>query len=61
MYHRQIGGIMDSNSWILESEAVDKLIAQKGLKANTKMFYGNGYDSPMKLFWRRNEVWKIKE
>ena len=51
---------MDSNSWIVESEAMDKLIAQKGLHANTKMFYGNGYDSPMKLFWRRNEVWKIK-
>ena len=33
---------------------------QKGLKANTEMFYGNGYDSPMKPWWRRNEVWKIK-
>ena len=52
---------MDSNSWIVESESMDKLIAQKGLHANTKMFYGNAYDSPMKFYNRRNEVWKIKE
>ena len=51
---------MDKNSWITESEAMNELIANKGFKANTEMFYGNGYDSPMKFWNRRNEVWKIK-
>jgi len=60
IYTRQIGGYMDKSSWIAESEDMDDLIAQQGLKANKEMFYGNGYDSPMKWWGRRNEVWKIK-
>jgi hypothetical protein len=34
---RIIGGYMDKNSWIAESEALDELIAQKGCR--TFQFY----------------------
>ena len=39
---------------------VKKLILDQGIKIKEDGYYTNGYDSPMKIFGRRNEVWWVK-
>ena len=60
-YHfRTIGGFMTEEKWQKELEELDALIEKQGLKVDKSHYYINGYDSPFKLFNRKNELWRIK-
>jgi len=60
IYTRKVGGYMSNDDWFAESKTLDTMLSQQGLQANRDYFYANGYDSPMKFWNRRNEVWKVK-
>jgi len=60
IYTRKVGGYMDNDDWFAESAALDVLLEDQGMNVNKTYFFANGYDSPMKFWNRRNEVWKVK-
>ena len=51
---------MTEDKWQKELEELDTLIEKQGLKVDKSHYYVNGYDSPFKLFNRKNELWRIK-
>ena len=51
---------MKDDEWLDESETLDSMISQKGFQAIPEYFYVNGYQSDLKFWSRRNEVWKVK-
>jgi len=60
VFTRKVGGRMSNEDWFTESQNLDEMITEKGFQYNQDYFIANGYDSPMKLWNRRNEVWKVK-
>jgi len=61
VYTRKVGGYMSNEDWFTESQNLDKMISEKGFETEQGYFFANGYDSPMKFWNRRNEVWKVKK
>ena len=51
---------MKNDDWLDEAETLDAMISQKGFKVKPEYFYANGYQSKLKFWSRRNEVWKVK-
>ena len=58
--YRRVGGYMKNEDWLDEAETLDSMISQKGFKVKPEYFYANGYQSKLKFWSRRNEVWKVK-
>lgn len=61
VYTREVGGYMNEKKWKKEREALSELIKAEGLDFETDRYFNNGYDSPMKFYNRRNEVWLVKK
>ncbi|CAH1786584.1 unnamed protein product [Owenia fusiformis] len=59
LFSRQFGGFAKEEQWIEEAKNLSESINGKE-KFETGYYYTNGYDSPFKLFSRRNEVWFVK-
>ena len=55
------GYLIFDSQWQREADALDALISSKGLEVDSEEFYINGYNSPMEIWNRRNEVWKVKK
>jgi len=51
---------MKDRTWEEEATELKALVEAKGLKVKADGYYRNGYDAPMKILNRRNEVWWIK-
>ena len=55
---------MNDNKWTEEFEALRNLVKREGGNVASEIvedeYYTNGYDSPWKFYYRRNEVWIIK-
>lgn len=55
---------MDDEKWTEEFEALRELVKREGGNVAADIvedeYYTNGYDSPWKFYYRRNEVWIIK-
>jgi len=55
---RRSGGyFITDNAWEEEAIALKKLLKEKEAEADFSGYYRNGYDAPMRIFNRRNEVW----
>ena len=50
---------MNNDKWFEESEALDAMIAKKGLQAKSEYFYAIGNNSPFHFGnWQCSEVWR---
>ena len=58
VYFRQFGGFAKEETWLSEAQRLAQAIEGKE-KFHTDYHYTAGYDSPFKMFNRRNEVWFI--
>ena len=61
--HRTFGGFANGNEWQTEASKLHGLLNADGISdsdLNLDLFYAVGYDSPMRFFKRRNEVWILK-
>jgi len=59
---RRVSGYFVSDvAWEEESVTLKKMIKEKDPEADFSGYYRNGYDAPMRLFNRRNEVWFVKK
>jgi len=59
---RRVGGYFVSDTaWEEEAVSLKKLLKEKEPEADFSGYYRNGYDAPMRLFNRRNEVWYVKK
>ena len=57
---RRVGGYFVSDTaWEEEAVSLKKLLKEK--EPDFSGYYRNGYDAPMRLFNRRNEVWYVKK
>jgi len=55
---RRSGGyFITDNAWEEEAVALKKILKEKEAEADFSGYYRNGYDAPMRIFNRRNEVW----
>lgn len=58
IFCRRSGGyFITDNAWEEEAIALKKLLKEKEAEADFSGYYRNGYDAPMRIFNRRNEVW----
>ena len=60
---RKVGGYMNDDKWTQEFEALRDLVKNEvGNESDIveNEYYTNGYDSPWKFYYRRNEVWIVK-
>ena len=58
---RQFSGFAGEKEFIEELEKLRKALARDQIEYVEGFFYYCGYDSPMKLVNRRNEVWLLKK
>ena len=50
---------MNNDKWFEESEALDAMIAKKGLQARSEKFFAIGNNSPIHFGnWQCSEVWR---
>jgi len=59
VYTRKVSGYMSGQDWRKEVEDLANKLNQMGIDHQSGSYYKVGYDSPMKLFNRRNEVWYV--
>ena len=52
---------MSERKWRKERATLLKLVEAEGLSVVKSRYIDNGYNSPMKFYGRRNEVWLIKD
>jgi len=52
---------MRDSKWWGEHDTLMELLQEEGRGVEEDVFYENGYDSPMKFWNRRNEVWLVKK
>lgn len=60
VYVRRFGGRAKGEDWFRELDNLRKDLEADGISdedLDLSTFFAVGYDSPFKLFWRRNEVW----
>merc|ERR1712106_800777 len=60
IFTRQVPGYMDENGMNTEAAALRGLLTAAGRAFTTDPIWKVGYDSPMKFWDRRNEVWVQK-
>jgi len=60
IFTRQVPGYMDADDWTNEFAALSGILTSAGESFTTEPFWRAGYDSPMKFWDRRNEVWVSK-
>ena len=61
--HRTFGTYRNQDKWKTEASKLHGLLNADGISdsdLNLDLFYAVGYDSPMRFFKRRNEVWILK-
>ncbi|ESO88880.1 hypothetical protein LOTGIDRAFT_193167 [Lottia gigantea] len=58
IYARTFGGFAKDDDWLTNSQELAKDLKDKPL--NQSYWFTAGYDSPFKMFSRRNEVWYVK-
>ncbi|XP_045106326.1 heme-binding protein 2-like [Portunus trituberculatus] len=55
---RTVGGYMTSEeNWMQEAGELAAVLQENGITVNLAKMYWVGYDSPMKFWGRRNEIW----
>merc|ERR1712179_110378 len=58
VYVHTFGGYsMSDSANMIEARKFAEVLDQTGLEVDTTMFFTAGYDSPMKFWNRRNEIW----
>lgn len=57
---RVSGYFITDNAWEEEAVALKKVLKEKEPEADFTGYFRNGYDAPVRLFNRRNEVWYRK-
>merc|ERR1711976_68957 len=57
-YARQFGGFTDNETWLSNAKELGESVPKEP-EFHTDFYFTAGYDSPFKLFNRRNEVWFI--
>ena len=58
---RRSGGyFITDNAWEEEALALKKVLKEYEPEAQYDSYYRNGYDAPMRIFNRRNEIWYKK-
>lgn len=57
---RVSGYFVTDNAWEEEAISLKKVLKEKEPEADYSGYYRNGYDAPMRIFNRRNEVWYRK-
>ncbi|XP_043202753.1 heme-binding protein 1-like [Amphibalanus amphitrite] len=58
----QTGGYMDDEDWVAMADKLKQdATAQGETGVDYSSFYRAGYDSPMKFWNRRNEIWYVKQ
>jgi len=60
IFTRMQGGYMSDADWVREANALSNILTNAGESYNTASYWRVGYDSPMKFWDRRNEVWLSK-
>lgn len=60
VYPRTYGGFANEKSKREELQKLMESLRREGVPFVDKPFYAVGYDSPFKLFNRRNEVWVLR-
>jgi len=60
IFTRQVPGYMNNNEWDEEVVALSNILNTAGESFNPTPYWTVGYDSPMKFWDRRNEVWFTK-
>jgi len=61
VYTRRFGGFADTEAeWLSEVETLRQLVEAGGDSGRQDLMYWNAYDSPIKFWSRRNEVWLVK-
>jgi len=62
VYTRVVPGYFDSDSdWLEEAEALKGILEAAGKTVDMNHMFWVGYDAPMKLINRRNEVWFVAQ
>jgi hypothetical protein len=51
------GYFITDTAWEEEAISLKKVLKEKVPEADYQSYYRNGYDAPMRIFNRRNEVW----
>ncbi len=51
------GYFITDTAWEEEAIILKKMLKEKAPEADYQSYYRNGYDAPMRIFNRRNEVW----
>lgn len=54
------GYFVTDNAWEEEAISLKKVLKEKEPEADYNGYFRNGYDAPMRIFNRRNEVWYRK-
>jgi len=60
IFTRQVPGYMYTSSWNIEVRVLSGILTNAGESFTTEPHWRVGYDSPMKFWDRRNEVWLRK-
>lgn len=62
VYTRKTPGyFVNDNSWEQEAITLRKVLREKEPSVELNSYYRNGYDAPMRIFNRRNEIWFVKD
>ncbi|CAL4083103.1 unnamed protein product [Meganyctiphanes norvegica] len=62
LFTRRFGGFADTEEeWTSAAQKLRKLVEQGGDSVRQDIMYWNAYDSPIKFWSRRNEVWLVKQ
>ncbi|XP_053152923.1 heme-binding protein 2-like isoform X2 [Hemicordylus capensis] len=59
VYARVFGGWMTDENRQIQLQALDGKLSEDGRETEAGLHYTAGYNSPMELFNRRNEVWRL--
>jgi len=60
VFTRRFGGWASDSDWTIEKAAVKRVIESEGIAYDKTKEYRVSYQSPMRLFNRRNELWLVK-
>jgi len=60
VFTRRFGGWANDDDWSSEKNAVKRVVTNEGIEYDSTKEYRVSYQSPMRLFNRRNELWLVK-
>lgn len=62
LFTRRFGGYADTEEeWRTETNSLTKVLQKAGETTTSDKYFWNAYDSPIKFWSRRNEVWILKK